>query len=268
MKRICVGFFGFIRNPITYRVFNRFRKLLPEHCTIDIFICCPNKVNEYDADTDIIDKDSEIFNEMREELDGYNFYIDVYEYNPLVFIKRVRELSLPDYTEYPTYRVFSQHFSISRLCKNISNISRQSHINYDSIILTRFDTIPGVKTLGSLVEQVNENTIHIWRRCPYISDIDAEDRIIISSIGGVHALSHLYDDGFTRNPRIYEALIPENILGKFLLTCNTLRLLPQEGILLEHSSSLQVKYSDKAKNYLNELIDKYKDELSIEVINQ
>jgi hypothetical protein len=215
-------------------------------------------VNEYDADTDIIDKDSEIFNEMREELDGYKPYIDVYEYNPLIFIKRVRDLGLPDYTEFPSYRVFSQHFSISRLCKNITNISRENNIKYDSIILTRFDIISGVKSLGCLVDQIHENTIHIWRRCPYVSDLDAEDRIIISSIDGVSALSHLYEDGFTRNPQIYEPLIPENILGKFLLTCSTLRLLPQEGILLENSSSLNVKYSDKAKDYLQVLLNKYK----------
>jgi hypothetical protein len=251
MKRICIGFFGFIRTPINRDIFNSFRSLLPDSCTIDIVISCPNKINEYD---DIIINSSVILEDIRAACNGCNVYIDAYEYDPLIFIKKVQELGLPDYTTYPSYRVFSMHFSISRLCKNIINISLENHIHYDSIILTRFDIIPGVTSLGCLLNQVTEHAIYIWRRCPYVSDVHAEDRIIISSMSGVHALCNLY--GFSVDSQFYTPLVSENIIGKYLHLCNNLILLPQDGISLNLPPSIHVKYSDASKNYLLQLLDR------------
>jgi hypothetical protein len=261
MKRVCIGFFGFIRNPIDHDVFTRFRKLLPDICIIDIVVSSPNKINEYDDDNNTIDTNSEIVENMRSVFGNCNVYIDLYEYNPLIFIKRVRELGLSDYTDYPTYRIFSQHFSLSRLCKHITQKNKPV---YDTILLTRFDIFPSINSLGSLLDQVREDTIHIWRRVPYASDVDAEDRIIISSMNGVHNLCDLYDGALIKDPNIYVRLIPEIILGKYLRTCN-LRLLPQEGISFNASPSIHVKYSDTAKKYMEHLLTKYSDVLSPKV---
>jgi hypothetical protein len=262
MARICIGFFGFIRNSINYEIFNQFKQLLPANSILDIFITCPNKVNEYDDPLSIIDMHSEIIKDIRAAFGTCNVYVDIYEYDPLIFIKKVRNLRLPDYTSYPIYRVFSGHFSISRLCRNITNFARDNHINYKNIILTRFDIIPGVKSLGNLLEHVDENNIHIWRRCPYSSDTDAEDRIIISSMKGVHALADLYENGNTRGIDIYETLVPENILGKYLTTFPNLIKLPQDGIKMELSPSIKVKYSGNTRDYMNSMLKKY-EEISI-----
>ena len=268
MKRICIGLFGFIRNPINYAVFKRFRSLLPDECIIDIIITCPNKINEYDHDTDTIDENSEIMEDIRVAFGDCNVYIDVFEYNPLIFVKRVKELGLPDYTSFPSYRVLSQHFSISSLSNNICYHVQDNNIQYDSIILTRFDIIPGVRSLGQLLEQVRENTIHNLRRCPYASDLHSEDRIIISSMNGVRALCGLYECAKDRVPDIYEDLVPEIIIGKYIRSYDNLSVLPQEGIILEHSPSKEVKYTDNAKNYLEQLLDKYHSLLPIQMIHQ
>jgi hypothetical protein len=248
LKRICIGFFGFIRNPLNMIDFNRFRDLLPNKYILDVIISCPNKINEYDTDVITLETMNQLsaFNEC-------NVYIDLYDYDPIVFIKRVRDIGLPDYTTFPSYRVCSQHFSISRLCKNILKYSQENHIEYDHIILTRMDILPGVKSLGNLLEQRHEHIIHIWRRYPYVSNSDAEDRIIISSIQGIHALCGLYDSGL-RHCCLYTPIVPEIILGKYLSLFNNLVLLPQDGIILEHSPSISVKYSDRAKHYLEELL--------------
>lgn len=249
-KRICIGFFGFIRNPLNIINFNQFRHLLPEKCVIDIIISCPNKINEYDTDVITV----EIMKHFYSTFNECNVFIDLYEYEPIMFMKRVRELGLPDYTCYPTYRIFSQHFSISRLCKKIHKHSHENHVWYDNIILTRMDILPGVKSLGCLLEQQTDNTIHIWRRYPYVSNVDAEDRIILSSMNGVIALCDLYESG-PKHSGLYEQLVPESILGKYLSLFDKLELLPQEAINLELSPSINVKYSDEARHYFEQLLE-------------
>ena len=114
------------------------------------------------------------------------------------------------------------------------------------------DILPGVSSLGNLLEP-HENVMYLWRRYPYTSDIYAEDRIIISSIDGVRTLSDLYDSG-PKNVFIYEDLCPENILGKYLSSFNNLVILPQEGVKLELSPSMNVKYSKFSKDYLEGLL--------------
>ena len=262
MSKICIGLFGFIRNPINYMIFNRFKNMLPTNCNIDIFITCPNKINEYDDDTDIIDVNSEIMEDICVAFGDSNVYVDIYKYEPITFIKKVRDLSLPDYTTFPIYRVFSQHFSISRLCNNIIKHTEENNINYNMIILTRFDILPGIKSLGYLTEGITHNNMYIWRRCPYSSDSDAEDCIIISSIKGINALCGLYEDAEKREIHIYENLVPEIILGRYLNTFNSIVKLPQDGIILELSPSRHVKYTDSAKKYLEYLLEKYKTHLS------
>jgi len=248
LRRICIGFFGFIRNPLNIIDFNRFKDLLPDKYMVDIIISCPNKINEYDTDVITLETMKQL-----SALNESNVYIDLYDYDPIVFIKRVRDIGLPDYINFPSYRVFSQHFSISRLCKNILKYSQENHIEYDNIILTRMDILPGVKSLGNLLEQRNENIIHIWRRHPYVSNSDAEDRIIISSIQGIRVLCDLYDSGPIHRC-LYDPIVPEIILGKYLSLFNNLVLLPQDGIILELSPSISIKYSHSAKHYLEQLL--------------
>jgi hypothetical protein len=66
-------------------------------------------------------------------------------------------------------------------------------------------------------------------------------------------LCDLYDSG-PNNVFLYEVLHPESILGKYLSSFNNLVLLPQEGVKLELSSSINVKYSKFSKDYLERLL--------------
>ena len=255
--RICIGFFGFIRIPITYEIFHEFKKSLPDNSTIDIFITCPNIVNEYDSDTETINTESQIIGDLQSVFKGCNVYIDIYPYEPLIFIKKSRDLGLPDYTTFPTYRIFSQHYSISRLSRNITKLARDNNYYYKSVILTRFDIIGGVKSFSHLIENVDKNTMYIWRP-PYANspDSEAEDRIIISSTEGIEVLCDLYEgDGKPRD--IYGALYPEIILAKHISLFPHIKMLPQDTIQIIFSPSRWVKYSPFNKSNMNYLLEQY-----------
>jgi len=263
MQRICIGFFGFIRNPINYKIFNEFKSSLPENSIIDIFITCPNKVNEYDNDTDIIDINSKIIKDLSSSFDNCNIYIDIYNYEPLIFIKKARELGLPDYTNYPIYRLFSLHYSISRLSTNIIKFTKDNNINYNSVIITRFDIMNiGIKNFSNFVKTIDKNMMYVYRY-PYNNrvDADAEDRIIISSIEGIEVLCNLYDNK-NGSKDIYNKLESEAILSKYLISFPNIKMLPQDGMNIPFSPSLKVKYSNESRKYLNTLIEKYKEELA------
>jgi hypothetical protein len=258
-SRICIGFFGFIRIPITYEIFYEFKKSLPDNSTIDIFITCPNKVNEYDSDTEVINTESQIIRDLQSVFKDCNVYVDIYPYEPLIFIKKSRDLGLPDYTTFPTYRVFSQHYSISKLSTNITKFARNNNIYYKSVILTRFDIIGGVKLFSHFIENVDKNIMYIWRH-PYENspDSQAEDRIIISSIEGVEVLCNLYE-GSDKSRDIYSMLYPEIILAKYVSLFPHIRMLPQDNIQIILSPFKVVKYSPFNKSLMNHLLEIYTD---------
>jgi hypothetical protein len=256
-SRICIGFFGFIRIPITYEIFHEFKKSLPNNSIIDIFITCPNKVNEYDSDTEIIDIESKIIRDLYSVFRDCNLYIDIYPYEPFLFIKKSRDLGLPDYTTFPTYRIFSQHYSISRLSTNITKFARNNNLYYKSVILTRFDIIGGVKSFSHLIENIDKNIMYIWRLL-YVNspDSEAEDRIIISSIEGIDILRDLYEGG-DKSKDIYSALYPEMILAKYVSLFPYIRMLPQNNIQILFSPFKLVKYSPFNRSHMNQLLELY-----------
>ena len=80
---------------------------------------------------------------------------------------------------------------ISLLAKEMIKMSKK--IKYDIFILTRFDIFPTIKSFGKCLDSKNDNDIFIWRTIPYHNGIDAEDRIIITNINGLTALSEIYN---------------------------------------------------------------------------
>lgn len=257
MTRVCIGLFGFIRNPIDDVSFNQFKKLLPDNATIDVFVTSPNTINEYN-DNNIISEYSPVFLDMKKTFNGCNVYIDVYEYEPLVFIKKVDDLGLAQYLHWPTYRVLSQHYSISRLCNNIILHSEKKNFEYDIVILTRHDMIPGVMSLGDGLNNIDKNVMYIWRKNTLPKALVAEGRFILSGMAGINALCNLYEYGYNTNDiNIYEDTQPETIMGRYLSQLFNLNLLIQDGIDLPVSPSIDVKYSEYSKNFTLMLLDKY-----------
>lgn len=262
MVNLALGFFGFMRKFITPEAFESFQNIHPD-CDIDIYISCPNKFNEYDENT--IDEES-----FRENLQTIfkkcHIYINIYTYDPFIFIKRIKELALPDYTDVPTYRVLSQHFSIGELSKYITNTSQKNDIIYDNVILTRMDMFLSLKIDSQLLKNHNKDIIYIYRTVPYVSRTDAEDRVILSSLLGISKLTNLY---YLNNveketiKNIYLEPYPERILCKFIEMFHDIRKAPQHGIstCLDINPGGCMKYTDKAKNLLSKLLKEYEESL-------
>ena len=133
--KVAIGFYGFIRTKITRDNVSNFMKLFPSDTTFDIYINCPNKLKEFDE---------EQFNiiEMKKELyEIFNFpntnigKINLYQYDPFVYINKSQILQFPYYIDSKVYfccpfRILSLHYGISNICKLISI----QNINYDLII--------------------------------------------------------------------------------------------------------------------------------------
>ena len=253
---ICLGFFGFIRKIINKDEFIKFIKLLPLYSNIDIFISSPSQYGE--IENNVIDYESFKLS-LKEVFNCNNIHIKLYNYNPFEFIKKVRTLNLPDYIEdtrcFP-FRVISQHYSISMLCKNIYEHIIQENKQYDNIILTRFDILPTIESFGDCLIRKIEDSIHIIRTIPYYLNEHAEDRIILTSKLGLEKLKNLYN---IYEPSCYKQFniennkfIPEYILYKYLNTFNDLLKLPQIDIIIGMSPYINNKYNNNY--YFNKLL--------------
>ena len=188
--KVAIGFYGFIRTKITRDNVSNFMKLFPSDTTFDIYMNCPNKLKEFDE---------EQFNiiEMKKELyEIFNFpntnigKINLYQYDPFVYINKSQILQFPYYIDSKVYfccpfRILSLHYGISNICKLISI----QNINYDMVVCTRFDVFPHVISIGDCVEKINKNNIFILQE---IMDW-AEDIIFYSSMYGINILSNMYD---------------------------------------------------------------------------
>ena len=257
---ICLGFFGFTRKMITSDDFTKFMKILPPDSNIDIFICCPSKMDEILDDTiDEVKFKEYIQTVFKNKLINFKFY----EYDPFEFIIKSRKIYLPDYiinTKLYTFRILSLHFSISLLSTTIHEHMIKENKEYDSIILTRFDIFPLIQSLGDCLMRGKEPVIYIWRTCPYNSIDDAEDRIIITSKYGLEKLKNLYN--------IYDSIpyyksfdisidnfYPEYIIGKYLNRFDEILKLPQKDIILGLSPYMNAKYSSNNTNHYNRLLE-------------
>ncbi len=251
---ICLGFFGFIRNNISYDNIISFIKLLPPNSTIDVYINTPNRFSEFDNEILTNYNISNYIKILYDINQIKNIYINIYEYNPFIFIQKALDFKLPNknmYNNIYPFRILSLHYSISTLCSFIINNNK----HYDTHILTRFDILPSITSLGDCINIIPENNIYIWRTIPYRSKDDAEDRIIIGSNKSINILSTLY---FSDIYNIYH-LNPENfnsekIIGTYIKTQNIITL-EQNNIVIGMSPSLQIKYTKEFEILCNTLFE-------------
>lgn len=239
---ICLGFFGFIRNSIYYDNIISLIQLLPPNSTIDVYINTPNRFSEFDNELLTNDNISNYIKILYNINQIKNIYINIYDYEPSIFILKSLKYNLPKVNKYNNiypFRILSLHYSISTLCSFIINNNKL----YDTHILTRFDIIPSIKSLGDCINIIPENNIYIWRTIPYRSNDDAEDRIIIGSNKSINILSTLY---FSDIYNIYhlnpESFNSEKIIGKYIKSQNIIAL-EQNNIVIGLSPSLQIKYT-------------------------
>ena len=132
-----------------------------------------------------------------------------------------------------------------------------ANISYDTHILTRFDIFPSITSFGSCIHTITDNRIYIWRTIPYISQDDAEDRIIISSKESLYILSCLYDSNiynlFHNNLHNF---LSEKIIGTYLKSHNIL-LMNQTNINIGLSPYMNVKYTSEFNSMCNNLLQIY-----------
>ena len=248
---LCLGFFGFIRTLITPSEFNRFLELLPNNSTLDIFISCPNKINELDSDTLVLNTD--IFTEdMYDIFKNRNIYVNLYRYIPDIFREKSRNLKLPDFSNesrmFP-YRIFSLHSSISKLSKFILNHIDTNTIIYDNIILTRFDIFNSIQSFGTILDTTNTNNVYLWRN--HSDTIYAEDKILITSIHGLKKLANLYESINSETvDTLCSEICSEVIIGKYMKSFDDIILKYQEGICIGLSPFIHVKYEESFINQL------------------
>jgi hypothetical protein len=188
--KVAIGFYGFIRTKITREHVFNFINFFPPDTVFDLYINCPNKLKEFDE---------EPFNiiEMKKELyEIFNFpninigKINLFQYDPFVFINKSEILKLPYYIDANNhfgcpFRIISLHNGISNICKLIS----MQNIEYDMIVCTRFDIFPNIISIGDCLEKINKNNIFILHEIYNY----AEDLIFYSSMYGINVLSNMYD---------------------------------------------------------------------------
>lgn len=243
-----------MRNKIYYDNIISFIKLLPQDSTIDIYINTPNRFSEFDNEILSYDTISNYIKVLYDIDQIKNVYINIYDYNPSIFILRSLEFNLPHKNTYNNiypFRILSLHYSISTLCKLIID----SNKSYDTYILTRFDIFPTITSLGDCINNTSDNTIYIWRTIPYKSNDDAEDRIIIGSNEAMNILSKLYYSDiyniYNQNP---ENFCSEKIIGAYVKSQNLIAA-EQSNIVIGLSPSLHVKYTTEFEVLCNKLFE-------------
>jgi hypothetical protein len=151
-------------------------------------------------------------------------------------------LEIPDYISNRNnwaFRILSLHYGLSLLSKLIyDHIIKEKKV-YDTIILTRFDIFPSIESLGCCLMETKEPTVYLWRTCPYVSDTDAEDRILILNMGGLEKLKSLYNiydnlDSYNKFRIHISDFYSEHILGKYFSSFKDsgLLILPQTEIIV------------------------------------
>jgi hypothetical protein len=257
MVKICLGFFGMIRTKISHDNFINFVKLMPREIELDIFITCCNKYSEFDSN--YIDINS-FTREMNDIFKGYNTNINVYNYQPGIYIKRTQQLNYKQFgerTNMHPYRIMSLHHCISILSKNITEYIQNTNTYYDNIILTRFDMINKISSFGDILNDKNINNIYLYRD-PLTYGIESgEDRVIITCVNGVKILQNLYDSHELIN--IHENdFWSENIIKQYLKQFESeVNLLVQKDIVMGLSPFKDIKYDPSFLHLQNRFIENY-----------
>ena len=188
--KVAIGFYGFIRTKITREHVLNFINFFPPDTVFDLYVNCPNKLGEFDE---------EPFNiiEMKKELyEIFNFpninigKINLYHYDPFIFINKSEILKLPYCIEVNNlfgcfFRTISLHNGISNICKLILH----QNIEYDMVVCTRFDILPNINSIGDCIEKINKKNIFILDQTYEF----AYDIIFYSSMYGIYILSNMYE---------------------------------------------------------------------------
>ena len=255
MLKICLGLFGMIRKKINHDDFINFVKLLPRESSIDIFITCCNKYSEFDSND--IDIDS-FTTEINDIFKGYYTNINVYKYEPEIYINRTQQLNYKQFgerTNMHPYRIMSLHDCISKLSKNITDYAKNTNTIYDNVILTRIDMINGISSFGNILNQTNENNIYLYRDPTVYGHEMGEDRVIISSSKGIKILQNLYESHEALNIDEHE-FSSEQIITIYLKQFETeINLQIQNGIIMEFSPFKDIKYDPAFLSLQNKFIE-------------
>lgn len=252
-RRFCLGFFGMIRIPITCEDFLNFVRLLPANSTVDVFITCCDRPTEMDENIKLeLDNFTNIVNNI---FAGCQVYIQMYSYEPQIYIKRTQKLNYAQYgkvTRMHPYRIMSFHHCLSLLAKNITDHIERTNVNYDNVILTRFDMLQRISSLGKMCEAKNTENFYIYRNPQLYGPETVEDRMIVLSSKCVGKLQGLYESHETMNLH-QDDFWSENILKEYVKQFHDVNMVVQEGVQMDFSPFKEVKY----ENFFLELQERF-----------
>jgi len=248
----CIGFFGFVRDYPIQEDVDKFLNLLPTNSTVDIFISCPNVLDEYKNINVMVNKE-----EFYRVFNNKIIDINLYQYDPFKFIKKSREIGVIDFTRhrYHPYRILSLIYTISTISSIIANHIENTNVKYDNIIITRLDIIPTISSFGLLLNKPNDDTLYCWR---VISNLNAEDRLQIGCYDAIKILSQMYDN-IIISPNDDEFYI-ELLIGKYIQSHSILKKIQENVNFIgghKWAYSPYGKYSDEFINYINNIIKLY-----------
>ena len=252
-QRFCLGFFGMIRIPITRQDFLHFVRLLPANSIVDVFITCCDRPIEMDENAKL--ELNSFTDTMNRIFAGCQVHIQMYEYEPQIYIKRTQKLNYDQYglvTRMHPYRIMSFHHCLSMLAKTISEHIERTGVDYDNVILTRFDMLPRITSLGKMCETKNTDNFYIYRNPQVYGHEMVEDRMMVLSGKYVGKLLGLYDSHETLKLDQHD-FWAENILKKYIQTFPEIRLMVQEGVEMDFSPFKDAKY----ENFFLELQERF-----------
>jgi hypothetical protein len=234
--KIALGIYGFVRIDIFKNEWLKILELFKDKdIIIDFYICTPTIIGEFDNSEVNFEY---IKNTLLKNKIVNNVFIKEYEYNSNKFIKRSKELNYEFKTSdnlYP-YRILSLFYSISNVSKEII----ESNVEYDFIILTRFDMLNLINSIGNDINKYREKSSMYILACNYTG---AEDRFIISQKEGLIKLSNFYEtynDIINKNTK----LISEYMLYDYLNHYNNEIKLYQQSDIIMDRVDISIKYTE------------------------
>ena len=254
--KIAIGIFGFIRENIYDNEWLSFFKLFADASAadaadtdikIDVYIRTPDILHEFEKD--MVDfeyiRTTLLKNPMIE-----NVFIRDYKYEPQIFINQANDLNLARKTVdnlYP-YRIISLFSAISK----ISNFIREADIEYDFVVLTRFDMLKLVYSIGAVADyELYKDKSAIFGYRQDTSQI--EDRLIITGEVGLEKLANLYDTYHKIENIATAQFVSEYILRSYLLQyANELNIYYNSKIILGLGNTHH-KYTSEVETKINEI---------------
>jgi thymidylate kinase len=179
-----------------------------------------------------------------------NVFIRDYKYEPQIFINQANDLNLARKTAdnlYP-YRIISLFSAISKISKEI----REACVEYDFVILTRFDMLKLVYSIGAVTDyELYKDKSAIFGYRQDTSQI--EDRLIITGEVGLEKLANLYDTYHKIENIATTQFVAEYILRSYLLQyADELNIYYNSNIILGLGNRHH-KYTSEVETKINEI---------------